>query len=107
MVTCNCVPGYKNSGLVWPRARLTVNRAAANLRKEGPAYDLPIALGVLATAEQLPPDALDEAMVVVELSLDGSVRHVRGVLPIAAKAREEGIKTLYVPAEDAAVSDNV
>jgi len=91
----------KNSGLVWPRARLTVNLAPANLRKEGPAYDLPIALGVLATAEQLPPDALDGAMVVGELSLDGSVRHVRGVLPIAAKARQEGIKTLYVPAEDA------
>jgi len=91
----------KNSGLVWPRARLTVNLAPANLRKEGPAYDLPIALGVLVTAEQLPPDALEGAMVVGELSLDGSVRHVRGVLPIAAKAREEGIKTLYVPAEDA------
>jgi magnesium chelatase family protein len=91
----------KNSGLAWPRARLTVNLAPANLRKEGPAYDLPIALGVLVTAEQLPPDALEGAMVVGELSLDGSVRHVRGVLPIAAKAREEGIKTLYVPAEDA------
>ncbi len=91
----------KNSGLLWPRARLTINLAPANLRKEGPAYDLPIALGVLAAAEQLPSDALDGAMVVGELSLDGGVRHVRGALSMAAKARAEGIKTLYVPAEDA------
>ena len=92
----------KNTGLVWPRARLTINLAPANLRKEGPAYDLPIALGVLAATEQVPSDALDGAMVVGELSLDGSVRHVRGALPMAAKARREGVKTLYVPAEDAA-----
>ncbi len=92
----------KNSGLTWPRGRLTVNLAPANLRKEGPAYDLPIALGVLSASEQVPPDVLDSALVVGELSLDGSVRHVRGVLPMAAKAREEGIHTLFVPAEDAA-----
>jgi magnesium chelatase family protein len=91
----------KNSGLTWPRARLTINLAPANLRKEGPAYDLPIALGVLAASEQLPPDALDGAMVVGELSLDGGVRHVRGALSMAAKARAEGVKTLYIPADDA------
>jgi len=73
----------KNSGLTWPRARLTVNLALANLRKEGPAYDLPIALGVLAASEQLPLGTLDGAMVVGELSLDGSVRHVRGALSMA------------------------
>ena len=66
----------KNSGFVWPRARLTINLAPANLRKEGPAYDLPIALGVLATAEQLPPDALQEALVVGELSLDGQAEEM-------------------------------
>ncbi len=92
----------KNSGLTWPRARLTVNLAPANLRKEGPAYDLPIALGVLAASEQVPADALDGAMVVGELSLDGSVRHVRGALSMAAKARQEGVKTLFLPVEDAA-----
>jgi magnesium chelatase family protein len=92
----------KNSGLTWPRARLTINLAPANLRKEGPAYDLPIALGVLAASDQVPLDALDGAMVVGELSLDGGVRHVRGALPMAAKARQDGITTLYVPAEDAA-----
>jgi len=91
----------KNSGLQWPRARLTVNLAPANLRKEGPAYDLPIALGVLAASEQVPLGTLDGAMVVGELSLDGSVRHVRGALSMAAKAREEGVKRLYVPAVDA------
>jgi magnesium chelatase family protein len=91
----------KNSGLTWPRARLTINLAPANLRKEGPAYDLPIALGVLAASEQLSPDALDGAMVVGELSLDGGVRHVRGALSMAAKARAEGVNTLYIPADDA------
>ena len=92
----------KNSHLTWPRARLTINLAPANLRKEGPAYDLPIALGVLAASMQIPPDALDGSLAVGELSLDGGVRHVRGVLPMAAKARQEEIKTLYVPDEDAA-----
>jgi magnesium chelatase family protein len=92
----------KNSHLTWPRARLTINLAPANLRKEGPAYDLPIALGVLAASAQIPPQALEGALVVGELSLDGSVRHVRGILPMAAAARREGIKTIYVPAEDAA-----
>jgi magnesium chelatase family protein len=90
-----------NSGLIHPRARLTVNLAPADLRKEGPAYDLPIALGVLAASEQLPLGTLDGAMVVGELSLDGSVRHVRGALSMAAKARAEGVKRLYVPAVDA------
>ena len=102
MTTRYCDHVYKNSNLVFPRARLTINLALANLRKEGPAYDLPIALGVLAASEQVPVDALDGAMVVGELSLDGSVRHVRGALSMAAKAREQGIKTLYLPAEDAA-----
>ena len=92
----------QNSGYKFPADRITVNLAPANLRKEGPAYDLPIALGVLAASEQVPPHALDGAMVVGELSLDGSVRHVRGALPMAAKARQEGVKRLYVPLEDAA-----
>ncbi|MBN1584069.1 MAG: YifB family Mg chelatase-like AAA ATPase [Anaerolineae bacterium] len=91
----------KNSGLQFPQARLTVNLAPADLRKEGPAYDLPIAIGVLIASEQLFP--LDEqAMVIGELSLDGSVRHIKGILPMAAKARDAGITTLYVPRDDAA-----
>lgn len=91
----------KNAGLVFPRLRLTVNLAPASLRKEGPAYDLPIALGALVASEQVRAEALESALVVGELSLDGSVRHVRGVLPMAALARREGFRRLFVPAEDA------
>jgi magnesium chelatase family protein len=90
----------RNSGLQYPQGRLTINLAPADLRKEGPAYDLPIAVGVLIASEQLFP--IDgPVMVIGELSLDGSVRHVKGVLPMAAQAREAGIATLYVPQEDA------
>ncbi|MEW6568974.1 MAG: YifB family Mg chelatase-like AAA ATPase [Chloroflexota bacterium] len=91
----------KNAGLIFPRQRLTVNLAPASLRKEGPAYDLPIALGALVASGQVKPDLLEGALVVGELSLDGSVRHVRGVLPMAALARREGFRRLFVPAEDA------
>lgn len=92
----------KNAGLVFPRQRVTVNLAPAALRKEGPAYDLPIALGVLVASEQILAEWLEGALVVGELSLDGSVRHVRGVLPMAALARQEGISRLMVPAVNAA-----
>jgi magnesium chelatase family protein len=96
----DCVSEYKNSGLKFPQGRLTINLAPADLRKEGPAYDLPIAIGVLIASEQLfPPD--DKVMIIGELSLDGSVRHIKGVLPMAAKARDAGIATIYVPQEDA------
>jgi magnesium chelatase family protein len=90
-----------NSGLVHPRARLTVNLAPADLRKEGPAYDLPIAVGILLATEQVSAD-LSQAALVGELSLDGDVRSVTGMLPMAAGAREQGLKTLYVPASNAA-----
>ncbi|MEJ2562884.1 MAG: YifB family Mg chelatase-like AAA ATPase [Anaerolineales bacterium] len=92
----------KNAGLVFPRQRVTVNLAPAALRKEGPAYDLPIAIGTLAASEQIAPEWLDGALAVGELSLDGSVRHIRGVLPVAALAREMGFRRLFVPQEDAA-----
>ncbi len=71
----------RNAGFYFPSKRLTVNLAPAALRKEGPAYDLPIALGVLACAGQILPESFEGALVMGELSLDGSVRHVRGVLP--------------------------
>ncbi len=92
----------KNAGLYFPRKRLTVNLAPAAVRKEGPAYDLPIALGVLLASGQLPLDCVEGALVVGELSLDGSVRHVRGVLPMAALARDEGFARVFVPEIDAA-----
>jgi magnesium chelatase family protein len=91
----------KNSGLIFPRKRITVNLAPASVRKEGPAYDLPIALGVLIATDQLPSDCLNDSFVVGELSLDGSVRHIRGVLPMAALARQENFKRIFVPQIDA------
>lgn len=91
----------KNAGYPYPRKRLTINLAPASVRKEGPSYDLPIALGILACMEMIPTQALEEGLVVGELSLDSSVRHVRGVLPMAAIAREQGFKRIYVPKMDA------
>jgi len=91
----------KNAGLIFPRKRITVNLAPASVRKEGPSYDLPIALGVLIATNQLPVDCLDGSFVVGELSLDGSVRHIRGVLPMAALARQENFKRIFVPHIDA------
>jgi magnesium chelatase family protein len=90
-----------NSGLVHPRARLTVNLAPADLRKEGPAYDLPIAVGILLASEQVSAE-LSDAGLVGELSLDGQVRSVTGVLPMAVAARDQGLSTLYVPETNAA-----
>lgn len=92
----------KNSNLFYPRKRLTVNLAPASVRKEGPAYDLPIAIGVLIASEQIAPTAVEGAMIIGELSLDGSVRHTRGVLPMAALAREQGFQRIFVPQCDAA-----
>ena len=91
----------RNSGFYFPGTRVTINLAPADLRKEGPAYDLPIALGVLIASEQIVAD-VDGALMMGELSLDGTVRHVSSVLPMAALARDQGLSTLYVPAEDAA-----
>lgn len=92
----------KNTGLSYPRKPLTVNLAPASVRKEGPAFDLPIAIGVLITNEHLPQECIEDSLFIGELSLDGTVRHVRGILAMAAKARQEGFKHFFVPAEDAA-----
>lgn len=90
-----------NSGLVFPRGKLTINLAPADLRKEGPALDLPMAVGLLAASGQV-PNTLEDALFVGELSLDGEVRHVHGVLSVALAARAAGLRTLYVPEADAA-----
>jgi magnesium chelatase family protein len=92
----------RNAGVPFPRKRLVVNLAPASVRKEGPAYDLPIAVGVLLYTGMLPPGAADGMLVVGELSLDGAVRHARGVLPMAATARQAGFKRIVVPEADAA-----
>lgn len=92
----------RNSGLKFPgNKRITVNLAPADLRKEGPAYDLPIAVGILAASQQVWPDRLTGSLFIGELSLDGSTRHTKGILPMAALARSEGLTQIFVPEVDA------
>ena len=92
----------RNAGLVFPgNKRITINLAPADIRKEGPAYDLPIAVGVLIASEQVWPQEVEDALFVGELSLDGSVRHVNGILPIAAVAVRQSMRRAFVPAVDA------
>lgn len=91
----------RNSGLSWPfNSRIVVNLGPADLRKEGPAYDLPIAIGILVASGQVVAD-LSTTLLVGELSLDGEVRSVRGVLPMAALAASEGKDRMFVPAANA------
>jgi len=99
----------KNSGAIFPMRRITVNLAPADLRKAGPAYDLPIAIAILMASEQAPfasavgtTGEAGEALFLGELSLDGSLRHTHGILPMVALARDRGIPAVYVPAMDAA-----
>ena len=91
----------KNSGFSFPRKRITVNLAPASIRKVGPIYDLPIALGILVVDGQLSAEAMENTIVVGELSLDGSLRHVSGVLPMVDMARKDGFANFIVPLEDA------
>src|SRR2546429_4353200 len=92
----------KNSGMLFPFKRITVNLAPADLRKEGPEYDLPIAIGILLASGQITPDEqVSEHLFLGELSLDGSVRHTNGILPMVALAREKHVKAVFVPAVDA------
>ncbi|MHB1417045.1 MAG: YifB family Mg chelatase-like AAA ATPase, partial [Chloroflexota bacterium] len=91
----------KNSGCRFPTTRITVNLAPADIKKEGPSYDLPIAVGILVASQQIP--MVGEATLFLgELSLDGTVRHTAGILPMVSVARERGIETVFVPAADAA-----
>lgn len=100
----------QQSGIEFPRRRLVMNLSPADVRKEGAAYDLPIAVGVLAAAEKLPADALQGYMIMGELSLDGSVLPIRGALPMAILARSKGYKGMILPkanATEAAVVNNL
>src|SRR3954452_18618909 len=90
-----------NCGFFFPFHKTTINLAPADVRKEGAAFDLPIALGILGAAGDLGVDRLDNTLSVGELSLDGRVRPVRGALSIALKAREIGIKNVLLPEENA------
>lgn len=98
------------SGYKFPRNRIVINMAPADIRKEGAAYDLPLAIGILAGAEQISSEKLSQYMLMGELSLDGTLNPIRGVLPIAIKAREAGFKGFILPkqnAREAAVVNNL
>ena len=100
----------KNSGYEFPARKITVNLAPADIKKEGSAYDLPIALGILAAAGYLDKQRLAEYVLFGELSLDGRVKPVQGILPLAVMAKDRGLKGLLVPqanAAEAAVVDGV
>lgn len=83
------------------RVKLTINLAPADIRKEGAAYDLPIALGLLAATKQMSSELLDQYVIMGELSLDGGLRPIKGALPIAIQARKEGFKGLILPKQNA------
>jgi magnesium chelatase family protein len=91
-----------NSGYRWPRARTTVNLAPADLKKEGPSFDLPIAVGMITVAEDADVPRLERCMMAGELGLNGEVRPIKGALSIAIEARRRKKKALIVPAANAA-----
>lgn len=91
---------FENSGERMTGRKVVVNLAPADLRKEGASFDLPIAVGILAAMERIPTEAVEGTLFVGELSLDGSVRPVRGVLPIAIRARELGLRRVVLPREN-------
>lgn len=98
------------SGFQIPATNIIVNLAPASLRKEGTAYDLPIAISLLASTQNLPPDATKDYIIIGELGLDGTLRPIKGALPIAIQARKQGIKNLILPsanAHEAAIVDTL
>lgn len=101
---------FENASYRMTSRKCVVNLAPADLRKEGSGFDLPIAVAILAATEQIEAEKLAESVFVGELSLDGAIRGVRGVLPITAEARDKGFKRIYVPKEnamEAAVVDGI
>src|ERR1041385_7213219 len=91
----------QNSGYYWPRGRTTINLAPADIKKEGPSFDLPIALGMIAVAEEIDGNPFERYSFVGELALNGSVRAVKGVLPVALEARRQKKEAIFVPAANA------
>jgi magnesium chelatase family protein len=90
----------RNSGCTFPMKRIVVNLAPAHLKKAGPAYDLPIAVGILLSSEQVSAD-VSQSILLGELSLDGILRHTNGILPMVALAHQEKLSTIIVPEVDA------
>lgn len=100
----------KNVGYKLPGKKITINMAPADLRKEGSSYDLSIAIGILAASDQIPAENISEYIIMGELSLDGGLQPIKGVLPIAIKAREEGFKGIILPkknTKEAAIVNNL
>ena len=91
----------KNAGFAFPMRKIVINLTPADLRKEGPCFDLPISVGILAASDQVKPELLGDYLFLGEVSLDGSLRPVAGVLAIAASARDMGIVGLVVPTDNA------
>ena len=89
------------NGSKWPGKQVVINMAPADIKKEGSAYDLPIAIGILAANEEVNADKLGQYIIMGELSLDGAVQPIKGVLPIAIQAREEGFKGFILPKQNA------
>ncbi|MFI3305030.1 MAG: YifB family Mg chelatase-like AAA ATPase [Rikenellaceae bacterium] len=101
---------FGNLDLIMPYKKVVVNLAPADLRKEGAAFDLPIAIGILASSGQIESRLLDGTMILGEISLDGSLRPIKGALPIAISAREQGFKRIILPEEsgiEAAVVEGI
>lgn len=104
------VAAIKHVGFRMPRIKTVVNLAPADIRKEGSAYDLPIAMGILSASDQIKAPDLDKYLIMGELSLDGEVRPIKGVLPIAIEARKKGFKGLVLPKaneKEAAIVNNL
>ncbi len=95
------IASIKNSAYAFPFRRLTVNLAPADIKKEGSSYDLPIALGILTSSGQIESDILDKYVIIGELMLDGSIRHVSGVLPIAVEVKKRELEGIVLPKENA------
>jgi magnesium chelatase family protein len=95
------IAAVKNIGYRYPGKRITINMAPADIRKEGSAYDLPIAVGILAGSEQITCENLQEYLIMGELSLDGGLQPIKGALPIAIQARKEGFKSIVLPEQNA------
>ena len=95
------ISAFQVCGYKFPRNRIVINMAPADIRKEGSSYDLPLAIGILAAAEQIDASRLSHFMLMGELSMDGSLQPIKGALPIAIKAREEGFKGFILPIQNA------
>ncbi len=91
----------KHNDYHMPRTRIVVNLSPADIKKEGTSYDLPIAIGVLASSEQIPLDKLNDYIIMGELSLDGTIKPIKGALPISIQARKEGYKGFILPKQNA------